>query len=252
MSVAGGVSRSSAAARARARRGLRRRLKFAAYALLRLAVNAALRPLVGLRIDGWRRMPRRGPLLVVANHLHNVDPVVISAALPRPLYYMGKRELFTHPVGGWVSRQFGAFPVNRGTIDRAALRQARALLDEGLAVGLFPEGTRSTTGALGPVQPGVALLALQSGVPILPVAISGTESLPFDAKATGRPRRGRPRVRVAVGRPFTLPPRPAARRAGDREELVAATSRIMREVAALLPPAYRGAYERVEGERLNG
>lgn len=225
---------------ARSRRSLRRRVKFAAYEGLHLVVNALLRPLIGFSTVGSRNMPRTGPVIVVANHLHNFDPVVISAALPRPVYYMAKRELFAHPAFNWLIRNFGAFPVNRGAPDRVALRQALALLNEGLVVGILPEGTRSLTGALTAGNPGVALIALQSGAPILPVGITGTESLPLDAKAeaTKRIRRGRWQVRVVVGHPFTLPPR----RPGEKQDLAAATDQIMLAIAALLPPAYRGVY----------
>ena len=218
---------------------LRRRVKFALYQGIRIPVNGLLRAFAGFQVVGARNMPRSGPVLVVANHLHNFDPVVLSAALPRPIFYMGKRELFKNRAFAWLIRNFGGFPVNRNAIDRAALRHVSLLLDEGLVVGLFPEGTRSVTGRLGPVQPGIALLALQTGAPILPVGISGTEDLPLDAKAARRGRRRRrPRVRVVVGRPFTLP----ARRPGEKQDLAALTERIMREVAALLPPAYRGVY----------
>ena len=218
---------------------LGRRAKFIAYQCIRWPVIGLLRLLVGFQVVGARRTPRRGPVLVVSNHLHNFDPIVLSAALPRPVFYMGKRELFAHPAFRWLITNFGAFPVNRAAIDRAALRQVAALLDAGLLVGVFPEGTRSLTGALSPVQPGIALLALQSGAPILPVGITGTEDLPLDAKAARRGQaRRRARVRVVVGRPFTLPPR----RPGEKQDLTALTDRIMLEVAALLPPAYRGVY----------
>lgn len=217
----------------------RRRMKFAAYALLHIVVNALLRVTVGFQVTGRHNVPHEGPVLVVANHLHNFDPIVLSAALSRPVYYMAKRELFQHAFLRWVITNFGAFPINRNAIDRAALRQATHLLNEGLVVGLFPEGTRSLTGALGRVHPGVALLALQSNAPILPVGITGTEDLPFDKKTVARGhRRRRPRVRVTVGQPFTLP----ARCSDQKQDLPALTDQIMREVAALLPPAYSGVY----------
>lgn len=219
------------------RRALRRRVKYVGYAGLWLVVRLALHWLLGLRVTGARRFPRAGPVIVVANHLHNFDPIVLSAALPRPIYYMAKQELFAHPLFAWLIRNFGAFPVNRGAPDRAALRQALALLDEGLAVGLFPEGTRGVTGVLGDAYPGVALVALRSGAPLVPVAITGTETLPFDAKAAGRARRRRAPLRVVVGAPFTV-----ARDEAAKVDLTATTDRIMREIAALLPAEYRGRY----------
>lgn len=209
---------------------------------MQAVVRPLLRAAYGLEVTGARSMPRRGPVLVVANHLHNFDPVVLGAALPRPVLYMAKEELFAHPAFSWLIRGFGAYPVKRGTPDRAALRHTRVLLAQGLVVGLFPEGTRSLSGHLGAPQPGVALVALQAGVPVLPVAISGTETLPFDAKATGRAgagqTRSRPRPRVAIGQPFAF--EPLARH--DKAALAAVGDRIMREIAALLPPEYRGDY----------
>lgn len=215
----------------------RRRIKFVLYEVARVPITALLQLIGGFKVRGARNMPREGPVVVVANHLHNFDPIVLSAALPRPLFYMTKSELFATRASSWLFRTIGGFPVNRGTVDRAALRQALTLLDEGYAVGLFPEGTRSVTATLGKVQPGVALVALQSGAPILPVGITGTENLPFDAKAAGRTRGGRDRarIRVNVGEPFFLPPR----RPGAKSDLVAASEQIRQRIAALLPPEYR-------------
>jgi 1-acyl-sn-glycerol-3-phosphate acyltransferase len=224
----------------------RRWLKRAAYEALRLTVNIVARLLLGLRVSGTRNLPRSGPVIVVANHLHNLDLIVLSAALARPVLYMAKRELSAQPAFAWLLRDFfDAFPVNRGTPDRAALRHARTLLDEGLVVGILPEGTRSPTATLMAGNPGVALVAIQSGAPVLPVGITGTEHLPFDAKAQRAPWFGRTHVRVVVGQPFRLPPR----RPGEKVDLAAATDRIMREIAALLPPEYRGVYGEGIGDR---
>ena len=219
------------------RGSLRRRAQWVWYEATRLLVRGLGYFLIGLRVRGQENVPPTGPLLVVSNHLHNFDMIVLSAAVPRPIFYMAKRELFKHPAFGWLIRTLGAFPVNRQAIDRAALRQAGLLLDEGMVVGILPEGTRSLTRALTEGNPGVALIAVQQGVPILPVAITGTQHLPLDAKATGERWFGR-RVTVTIGKPFQLPPR----RPGEKPDLVAATERIMLAIAELLPEEYRGVY----------
>jgi 1-acyl-sn-glycerol-3-phosphate acyltransferase len=216
---------------------LRRRAKWAWYEVTRLLVRVLGFFLIGLRVRGQEHVPPTGPLLVVSNHLHNFDMIVLGAAVPRPIFYMGKRELFENRFFGWFIRTLGAFPVNRQGVDRAALRQAGLLLGEGMVVGILPEGTRSLTRSLTKGLPGVALVATQHDALILPVAITGTQHLPFDAKATGERWFGR-RVTVTIGEPFRLPPR----RPGEKPDLDAATERIMLTIAAMLPEEYRGVY----------
>lgn len=227
------------------RYSLRRRIKWGAYHLLRWIVRVVGFVLVGFRVYGQRNIPRTGPLIVVANHLHNFDLIALDAAIPRPVFYMAKQELFERPFSAFIFRTGGGFPVKRGAIDRAALRHAGVLLDEGLAVGILPEGTRSLTRSLQLGSPGVALIAQGRDVPIVPVAVTGTERLPFDAKAQPERWWGG-RTTVLIGKPFTLPkPRP-----GERADLHGATERIMLEIAALLPPEYRGVYaERLVARR---
>ena len=219
------------------RRTLRSRAKWAFYQCVRVAVQVLGYFIIGLRIKGKENVPRTGPVLLVSNHLHNWDMIVIGAAVPRPVFFMGKRELFEHRFFGWFISTMGAFPVNRQAVDRAALRHTGLLLDEGLVVGILPEGTRSLSRQLSAGNPGVALVAYQRNAPILPVAITGTQHLPFDANATGERWFGR-RTTVTIGKPFTLPPREA----GKRPDLTGATDQIMRAIADLLPPDYRGAY----------
>lgn len=219
------------------RGSLGRRAKWVWYEATRRLVRVLAFFLIGLRVRGQEHVPPSGPLLVVANHLHNFDMIVLSAAVPRPVFYMGKRELFAHPAFRWLITTLGAFPVNRQAVDRAALRHAGLLLDEGLVVGILPEGTRSLTRALSEGNPGVALLAVQKDTAILPVAITGTQHLPFDAKATGERWFGR-RVTVTIGKPFHLPPR----RPGEKPDLAAGTDTIMLAIAELLPEEYRGVY----------
>lgn len=184
------------------------------------------------RVAGAERMPRTGPLIVVANHLNNADPPLLGASLPRRIRFMAKQELFDSPLGPLV-RSFGAFPVRRFEADLAALRRAQSILKEGGVLGMFPEGHRSRSGGMGPPHPGTALIALRSGAPLLPVAITGTEAIRTPLVLLRKPR-----IRVVVGEPFTLP----AQRRVTAEHVQAGTDEIMRRIAALLPVQYRGIY----------
>ncbi len=148
---------------------------------------------------GREHLPRSGPLLLASNHRSFLDPFVIGTLVRRPVYYMAKRELFEKRWQAWVLNALGAFPVDRGSGDRAAMETARVILERGDCVVLFPEGTRVRPGPLGDPRRGVGRLALETGAPVAPVAVFGTEDV----------RRGwriRPRkVRLRVGRPLNFP-----------------------------------------------
>jgi 1-acyl-sn-glycerol-3-phosphate acyltransferase len=208
-------------------------------AILRSAVLALLRPLLPLHLLGVESVPTSGPLLVVSNHLSNADPIILEAVFPRPLFFIGKAELFRIPPFRWLLHRFGGFPVERGTPDRAALRHARAVLAQGIALGIYPEGIRSRTGALIKGLPGAGLIALQSHTPVLPVAIFGTEFFPVNGEIPQRRPRGVPRgVTVQFGEPFHIPERVDGVRVTPEE----ATHIMMLRVATLLPERYHGAY----------
>lgn len=221
------------------------------FTILRAILITLCRVVLRMRIEGLENVPKTGPLIVVANHLHNADPLLISIAVPRPVHYMAKKELFAVPVIGRIIRLGGAFPVDRGTADRAAIRTADLTLKQGIAVGMFPEGTRSKTGALKFALPGAAMIAQLTGAPVLPVTITGSERLPFNGE-THRPdrqashARRRRGVTITIGAPFTVPTRDDDGHKLDRTE---ATNRLMVEIARRLPPEYRGIFaELVDGD----
>jgi 1-acyl-sn-glycerol-3-phosphate acyltransferase len=143
----------------------------------------------------------RGGLIVAANHRSFLDPFVIGGALPwrRPVNYVAKVELFEPRWRGWLLSRLGAFPIRRGESDEAAMETARQVARRGGAVCIFPEGTRIRSGTLAAPKRGVGRLALQSGVPIVPAAVFGTEHVRRGWRI--RPRR----VRVRLGRPMTFP-----------------------------------------------
>jgi 1-acyl-sn-glycerol-3-phosphate acyltransferase len=169
-----------------------------------------------MRRIGREHLPRHGPLLLASNHRSFLDPFAIGTLTRRPVYYMAKRELFEHRFLAWLLNGLGAFPVDRGAGDSEAMETARALLARGDCVVLFPEGTRVRRGPLGAPHRGVGRLALQTGAPVAPVAVIGTDEV----------RRGwriRPRkVRLRVGAPLLFPtaadPTPA-RAAGVTERV---------------------------------
>ena len=121
-------------------------------------------------------MPASGGLVIAANHFSWIDPPALGAMCPRTLYYMAKVEAHRVPGLGQLMRSFGAFAVRRGESDRDAVRMMRQIVRDGHALGLFVEGTRQRSGEPGLVQPGAAMVAINEGVPVIPVALHGSET----------------------------------------------------------------------------
>ena len=148
---------------------------------------------------GREHVPQEGPVIFAANHRSFLDPFVIGCMMRRPIYYVAKKELFHNRLQGWFLNSLGAFPIDRGTGDADAMATAREILERGDCVLIFPEGTRIRPGGLGRPKRGVGRLALETGAPVVPVAVIGTE-------AVRRGWRIRPhKVRVRAGRPLTFP-----------------------------------------------
>lgn len=203
-----------------------------------LRVAAAL--LARVTVEGLEHLPAEGPVLVICNHASNADGMLLMAfvvpAMKRPMGWLGKEEALRWPLFGWGMRQNGVFGVRRGAGDLEAFKVAKKVLDDGGVLTIFPEGTRSPTGALQEAKAGATVLAIRSGAPILPIAIVGSHRFWPKGRLLPRPRR---RMKVRVGESFTL----TMPKSGDRHEaLRAATVELMRHVAQLLPPDQQGVY----------
>ena len=167
----------------------------AVWAVGRLTIGTLARVFGRLRVYGKERVPMEGGFVIACNHYHWLDPAVLGAACPRTIYYMAKIEAHRVPGLGQLIRAFGTFAVRRGESDRDAVRTMRQIVQEGNALGLFVEGTRQRAGVPGEVQPGAAMVALQEGVPIVPVAVHGSQ--------TWKPGNFHP-VSIAWGEPMTF------------------------------------------------
>jgi len=178
------------------------------YALGRAVLAPLTRLVYRPRIEGKAAVPRTGPVIFASNHLSFIDSIAIPVAAPRPVHFLAKASYFDGAgVSGWLSRQcftaFGAIRVQRGAGQAAldALDQQRLLLEDGRAVALYPEGTRSLDGRLYKGRTGVAFLALQTGALVVPVGLIGTDkAMPVGARLPST----RPRVTVRFGEPLDL------------------------------------------------
>ena len=201
------------------------------------------RSITRVRVEGeLDEIPRDGPLILAANHISNADPVVIGAwqtpALGRRIHWLGKREMFEWPIVGRMARPGGVVPVDRGGAVVEAFRIAQRVLEAGQVLMVFPEGTRSRDGVLQQPKDGLAMLALRTGAPIVPIGVSESDRVwPRGQKL---PRPGG-RIVMRVGRPFQVQeelPEGIDRKAAK----AAATDVIMRRIAAELAPRHRGPY----------
>lgn len=215
-----------------------RRLKHVGFVSARWFVLPGLRVAIRMKVFGLSNVPHRGGALIICNHLGWFDPVLLVAASPRPILWMAKAEFVKYPILRWLAMQAGAFPVRRGQADRQALRHAQRLLDDGMLVGMFPEGTRSKTGGLKEPFGGASLVALRSNAPIIPCALVGTEGLPLSGSKP-RKRRRYPKVAAIFGEPFTLE---HIGPDGTQRSLDDLTDAMMIEIARMLPEQYRGIY----------
>jgi 1-acyl-sn-glycerol-3-phosphate acyltransferase len=204
-------------------------------ALLRWVFNLLFALLSRRRVEGVENLPPSGPYILTSNHLSRFDaPLIYSLFGGKNLTGWAAEKYERHWFFGTLLRLGGGIFIRRGEIDRQALSAAQAWLRSGKIFGMAPEGTRSKTGAMIRAKTGAAYLAQQTGVPIVTLAITGTEKAGRDLLHLRRPR-----LTIRVGLPFTLPPiSDDDRSAGLRRN----TDEIMCRIAAMLPPQYHGVY----------
>ncbi len=197
---AAGVSKAVTDAAALHERARTKGVNPLVYWIVRAVLQPFFRVYFRLARLGREHIPQSGPLLLAANHRSFLDPFVVATMVRRPIYYVAKKELFeSSRLQAWFLNALGAFPVDRGASDQEMLATARAILERGDAVVIFPEGTRIRAGALGSPKRGVGRLALETGAPIVPVALIGTEDVRRGWRI--RPRR----ITIRAGRPLTYP-----------------------------------------------
>jgi 1-acyl-sn-glycerol-3-phosphate acyltransferase len=167
----------------------------AIWAVGRPTIGTFVKIVAPLRVYGAERVPTAGGLVVAANHFSWIDPPALGAASPRTLYYLAKVEAHGIPGLGELMRSFGAFSVRRGESDRDAVRMMRQIVRDGNALGMFVEGTRQRSGVPGRAQPGAAMVAINEDVPLIPVALHGSQRWRLGNFAP---------VSVAWGQPMTF------------------------------------------------
>ncbi len=200
------------------------------YPLVRILATLPTIAIYRLRAIGAKNVPRSGPVLLAPNHFSQMDHFFTAAYLPRHVRFMAKSQMFGPPVLTYVFKHGGVFPVRRGYRDEEAFKTAFAILDQGGMVLVYAEGGRSRSGEMGEAKPGIGRIALEKGIPVVPVAIHGSAGVRKWKKLRF------PKVTVQYGEPLTFPVEPGA----DKER--------WQEVAEQIFEPIKAMYERLERE----
>ncbi|MBN2187681.1 MAG: 1-acyl-sn-glycerol-3-phosphate acyltransferase [Dehalococcoidia bacterium] len=191
------------------------------------------------KVEGRENIPLTDSFILVSNHVHLLDPILLQFSSPRWVSFMAKEELFHRPILKIIIHWAQAFPVRRrgSTKDkRNVVKQAKDILDNGIILGMFPEGKRSRNGKLTIGKSGSAVIASQADVPLLPVGITGTDKIKGISWLWRRPE-----IVISIGKPFKLPFIDGRL---NKSQIKLLTSQLMGEIAALLPPEYQGVYKK--------
>lgn len=206
-----------------------------ALSLINTPMKAILHTFMAIDDSEVKKIPMQGPLILATNHINSLDaPIGFTHLHPRPLSAFAKVETWNNPVLGKLFDLWKGIPLHRGEVDFDAFRQAQSMLKENRIMLIAPEGTRSYDGKLNKGYPGIVLLAIRSGVPILPVVFYGNEQYKNNLRALRRTR-----MKIKVGEPFTIDFSEPTISRDFRDEV---TDEIMYQIAMLLPVEYRGVY----------
>ena len=170
------------------------------YATSNLLLKSLLRTFGDWEVNGKENVPRKGALIIVANHISDIDAGILNASIPRRVEFMAKADLFQKPIISQFFRAYGAFPINESGKEFYSINHSLHILNRNGAIGIFPEGAKNPT-ALGQAMLGSAMIAMMSGAPILPVGIIGTESVGNGLRVC-YPRGA---FRITIGKPFSVP-----------------------------------------------
>jgi len=210
----------------------------------RVLTNHFLKKYVEMDVQGKDILSGREkkPTIYISNHLSNIDGVILSSLLKNnSAAFMAGVKLEKNSFTSFFLKSINHIPITPGSPDKTAIKAALRHMKEGGSIVIFPEGTRSRTGSLINVKKGFILLVKLADVPVVPIALEGTEIvLPINDGDMGSEKLNRAKVKVSIGQPFTLPPKQECPAGSDWEESCADYS--MRKIAAMLSPKYRGVY----------
>jgi 1-acyl-sn-glycerol-3-phosphate acyltransferase len=204
------------------------------YKILKIIISFLMHLLYSYKVTRLALFPQSGPVIVVVNHLHLLDPGVIAPVVPRRVVTLAADKWRKRPLSRWFLNAAGVIFVKRGEVDRRALRACLHVLRNDGVLAVAPEGTRSERGGLQQAKAGVAYLAARTRAQIVPIAHHGVERL------SDWRRLKRPRCNVVVGEPFQLPDLESGELSS--EKLQEFTDLIMTRLGLLLPEEYRGVY----------
>ncbi len=207
--------------------------------LLNVILRALFKLLLNLEVKGLENVPLEGPLILMINHTSLLDPAMAGGVMPREVVAMSKIENFRDPILSIIVRLYGAFPVRRGEVDLQAARHALEVLHSGEVLLMAPEGTRSKEYCLQPGHDGMTFIARRANAPVLPMAITGVKDFSSNLK-----RLRRTDAKIVIGKPFRFRASGTTneRKKVRRDVLHQMTEEAMYQLAAILPPEYRGVY----------